>query len=199
MTEIRALIEEFRPHAKTRYYDLLSLYIEEFLFKEQIRFSISVDGIIEDIGTTRPTFYKYFSNLAGFYQEIVNIYFGILPAYIESMAKEYGPKDFLNILFRMRTGIVIRNLLGLSAILPNINPQLKAYYQNGVQKTSEWYQREFDMGAQEAVENARQVLNELIINGVHYYNDEKDYIALMRHQTFADLQEVNSSVKVNLP
>ena len=176
------LIYLARPNANKKYYAFFGYYIDRLTQSNVVGFSMTVEEILKDTQISRPTFYSYYQNVSEFYKDLTRIYLQLMPEYMKKLSTELQTDDFLEVIFQMRTGIAISNIKKLAGFIPDLNEFWTNYYREAVAKTSGWYINEFEMAPEDAVRNARLVLNELLINGDLYYNDIDTYKSLMREQ-----------------
>ena len=179
------LVHKLRPNANKKYYLFLSSYLEKIMSDSDVEIDFSVENLIKDTPISRPTFYTYFDGLEDFYRELIEIFFGILPGYMAQKSVELNTDDFIVVAFNMKLGVAINNIRKTAGIFSSLNPFWKKYYQLAVHQISEWYIRDFKTEPEIAKQQARFVLNELILHPHLYYGDLETYRSLMVHQRVA--------------
>ena len=179
------LIRVLKPNANKKYYVFVSSYLEKMMLDSDVEIDFSVENLIKDTVISRPTFYAYFDSLEDFYRELINIFFGVIPGYMAKKSIELKTDDLLEVAFNMKIGVAINNIRKTTAIFSSLNPFWKKYYQHAVNQFSEWYIREYKTEPEIAKQQARFVLNELILHPQLYYSDLEIYKSLMVHQRVA--------------
>jgi len=114
--------------------------------------------------------------------EILSI---LWPDYMTKRSQEMEETDFIEMAFSLKFGVLMSNMKKISSRYPKIMKPWNDMYDHSVINVSKWYAWRQTIDKENAVRNARFVLNELILHDDIYYNDLESYKALFfKQETF---------------
>jgi hypothetical protein len=176
------LIKELRPNRNEKYYELLITFIIIVNRDTDSKMRLTVGEIIELVNISRPTFYSFYENAEEFYVDLMELLAAIWPDYMTKKSQEMQEKDFFEMAFEAKFGVLMSNMKKISAKYPAIMKPWNNLYDHSILNVSQWYMFRFKMDKESAVQTSRLVLNELVLHDDLYYVDFEAYKALFFEQ-----------------
>jgi len=169
------LIKNLRPNRNNKYYELLITFINIVNHDTDARMRLTVGEIIHLVDISRPTFYSFYKNAEEFYVDLMEILSILWPDYMTKRSQEMEETDFIEMAFSLKFGVLMSNMKKISSRYPKIMKPWNDMYDHSVINVSKWYAWRQTIDKENAVRNARFVLNELILHDDIYYSDFEAY------------------------
>ena len=171
LTDFESLLKEKLPHRTNKYYQIL-LSARELLIEPSFKFHTTVDPIISEINTTRPTWYSYFRSIEHYYREVVEVNGDAMIEYtLKNLEENVTFGNWINMARELRMEVFLSNTRVLTGYFTSLYPAWNTLHERLIKGYATILGPVLQLSPSRILAFVKNTSNEMILHPDLYYKD----------------------------